>query len=125
MGVIPSAARNLLKPAKFHFFISTAYLQYHTMKTFYVYILSSQTGTLYAGITSNLKRRVMEHKTKKIPGFTRTYHIDRLLYVETFQTAMSAIKREKQIKAFRREKKIRLIDAKNPQWADLAEGLLK
>ena len=75
------------------------------MKTFYVYILASKTGTLYTGITNNLKRRVFEHKTGQIPGFTQRYHIDRLLYVETFKTAMSAIKREKQIKAIRREKK--------------------
>jgi putative endonuclease len=95
------------------------------MKTFYVYILASKTGTLYAGVTNNLKRRVFEHKAKTVPGFTQKYHVDKLLYFETFQTATSAILREKQIKSFRREKKIKLIDAKNPQWLDLAEDLLK
>jgi putative endonuclease len=95
------------------------------MKTFYVYILASETGTLYTGITNNLKRRVMEHKEGVIPGFTKTYNVDKLLYFETFQTAMSAIAREKQIKSFRREKKIKLIDSKNPQWLDLMEELPK
>jgi putative endonuclease len=95
------------------------------MKTFYVYILASNTGTLYTGITSNLKRRVFEHKSKTIPGFTQTYCVDRLLYFETFGTAMAAISREKQIKGFRREKKIKLIDSKNPQWLNLAEELAK
>jgi putative endonuclease len=95
------------------------------MKTFYVYILASKTGTLYTGITSSLERRVFEHKSKTIPGFTQTYCVDRLLCLETFGTAMSAISREKQIKGFRREKKIKLIDSKNPQWLDLAEDLAK
>jgi putative endonuclease len=94
------------------------------MKTFYVYILGSKTGTLYTGITNNLKRRVMEHKEGVVPGFTKTYHIDRLLYLETFQTATAAITREKQIKGYRREKKIKLIDAKNPQWLDLTPTLI-
>ncbi len=90
------------------------------MKTYYVYIMASDSGTLYTGVTSNLKRRVYEHKEKLIPGFTARYNIGKLLYVETFKTPASAIKREKQIKSFRREKKIKLIDTKNPGWNDLA-----
>jgi len=90
------------------------------MKTFYVYILASKTGTLYTGVTSRLRARTYEHKTKQHPGFTAEYHVDRLLYVELFNTAMDAIRREKQIKGYRREKKIALIDAKNPHWDDLA-----
>jgi putative endonuclease len=90
------------------------------MKTYYVYIMSSKTATLYIGITSNIKKRVYEHKTRLIPGFTDKYNIDRLVYVETFGDALSAIAREKQIKRWRREKKIALIESTNPQWLDLA-----
>ncbi len=92
------------------------------MKTYYVYILASKTGTLYTGVTSRLRTRVFEHKTKRYPGFTAKYNVNRLLYVETFETAMGAIRREKQIKGYRREKKINLIDATNPLWDDLAEN---
>ena len=90
------------------------------MKTYCVYILASESGTLYTGITSNLKRRVFEHKTGAIPGFTSQYHVTQLVYVETFKTAAAAIHREKQIKSWRREKKINLIDTTNPAWDDLA-----
>lgn len=91
-------------------------------KTYCVYILGSKTGTLYTGITSRLRTRVYEHKTKRHPGFTAAYDVHRLLYVETFNTAVGAIRREKQIKGYRREKKIALIDTMNPQWNDLAAG---
>jgi putative endonuclease len=90
------------------------------MKTYYVYIMTSETGTFYTGITSNLKRRIFEHKSKAIPGFTSRYNATKLIYVETFKTPDAAIRREKQIKAWRREKKIELIDSKNPAWHDLA-----
>ena len=92
------------------------------MKTYYVYILASESGTLYTGITSNLKRRIFEHKNGAVPGFTSQYNVAKLVYVETFKTAASAIHREKQIKSWRREKKINLIDTKNPAWDDLAAG---
>lgn len=90
------------------------------MKTYYVYIMASETGTLYTGITSNLKRRVFEHKTKVVSGFTCRYDVAKLIYVEIFKMPATAIKREKQIKSWRREKKIKLIDMKNPAWDDLA-----
>jgi len=90
-------------------------------KTFYVYIMASRTGTLYVGITNNIKRRVFEHKNHLIPGFTEKYKVERLLYVEAMNDPGSAINREKQIKAWRREKKIALIDSTNPQWNDLSE----
>ena len=90
-------------------------------KTFYVYIMASKTGTLYVGVTNNIKRRVYEHKHHLIPGFTDKYRIERLLYVETANDPLSAIKREKQIKAWRREKKVSLIDSINPQWNDLSQ----
>ena len=91
------------------------------MKTFYVYILASKTGTLYVGLTNNIKRRIYEHKQHIVPGFTDKYDIDRLLYFETFRSSVSAIGREKQIKAWRREKKVQIIDSKNPEWKDISE----
>ena len=90
------------------------------MKTFYVYIIASVSGTLYTGVTNNIKRRIHEHKNHIVPGFSDKHSIDRLLYFETFKTAPSAIKREKQIKGWKREKKIKLIDAENAQWNDLS-----
>ena len=90
------------------------------MKTYYVYIMSSKTGTLYVGITSDIKKRIYEHKNHLIPGFTDKYNVGRLVYIETFGDTMSAIAREKQIKRWRREKKVLLIDSTNPRWADLA-----
>ena len=80
------------------------------MKTFYVYIMGSKSGTLYVGMTSNIKKRVYEHKNHLKPGFTDKYNINKLLYVETTGEASSAINREKQIKAWKREKKVTLID---------------
>ncbi len=92
------------------------------MKTFYTYIMASVTGTLYVGITNNIKNRVYQHKQHLIPGFTDEHNIENLLYVETFPNASSAIKREKQLKSWSRKKKINLIDSKNPTWTDLAEN---
>lgn len=90
------------------------------MRVFYVYILASRSGTLYVGMTNDIRRRVFEHKNHQVPGFTDQYNVDRLLYVETVTDATSAIRREKQIKAWRREKKIALIDSTNPHWCDLS-----
>ncbi len=91
------------------------------MKTFYVYIMASKSGTLYVGVTSNLKKRVYEHRNHLIPGFTDKYDIERLLYFETIRDSISAIGREKQIKSWRREKKVTLIDSLNPEWNDLSQ----
>ncbi len=89
------------------------------MKTMYVYIMSSKAAVLYVGMTNNIKRRVYEHKNHLVEGFTDKYEIDRLVYVEEKRNATSAIKREKEIKAWRREKKVKLIDSINPDWEDL------
>jgi len=89
-------------------------------KAFYLYIMSSKSGTLYVGMTNNIKRRVYEHKCRLIPGFTKKYKVERLLYIETINDPVSAIKREKQIKGWRREKKVALIDSINPRWNDLS-----
>ena len=83
--------------------------------------MASKSGTLYVGVTSNIKKRVYEHRNHLIPGFTDNYNIGSLIYFETMTDAFSAIKREKQIKAWRREKKVKLIDLLNPQWKDLSE----
>ena len=90
------------------------------VKTFYVYIIASVSGTLYTGVTNSIRRRMYEHKNHLVPGFTDKHNIDRLLYVESFIDPNVAIKREKQIKGLRREKKIKLIDAENTPWNDLS-----
>jgi putative endonuclease len=91
------------------------------MKTYYVYIIGSKTGTLYVGMTNDIKRRVYEHKNHLVPGFTNKYNIECLLYFEAIGESASAINREKQIKTWRREKKVALIDSVNPSWEDLSE----
>ena len=90
------------------------------MKTFYVYTMTSKAGVLYTGVTNDIKRRFYEHKNHLFEGFTKQYEVDRLVYYETKQNGTSAIKREKQIKAFRREKKVKLIESINPDWEDLS-----
>lgn len=87
-----------------------------------VYILGSITGTLYVGVTGNLQFRVRQHKDHTFRGFTAEYEVNRLLYYETFGEVITAIKREKQLKGWRLEKKIALIETMNPQWRDLSKG---
>lgn len=87
---------------------------------FFVYILASQTnGTLYIGVTNNLVRRVYEHKNKIIKGFTEKYKVDKLVYFEQFEDIETAINREKQLKTFKREWKMELIEKNNKSWKDL------
>ncbi len=88
---------------------------------FYVYILSSATGTLYVGVTNNLERRISEHKQGLIEGFTKKYGCKRLVYYEYFSDINNAIAREKTIKGWLRMKKANLIKTVNPQWKDLSE----
>ena len=93
---------------------------------FYVYILSSKrNGTLYTGVTSNLIRRVYEHKNNLVDGFTKTYGIHHLVWYENHESWESAIKREKQIKKWKRAWKLNLIEKKNPLWDDLYEDICK
>jgi putative endonuclease len=92
------------------------------MRQYYVYILASRSRTLYVGVTNDIGRRVTEHRLHTNPGFTTRYRVERLVYVETTEHVGAAIAREKQIKGWRREKKIALIDSVNPAWEDLAEG---
>lgn len=90
------------------------------MKQFCVYLLASRrNGTLYIGVTSNLAARIWQHKTKAVPGFTARYGCDRLVYYEIHDSAEAAITREKQMKEWRRDWKIALIERDNPDWRDL------
>lgn len=89
-------------------------------RRFYVYVLASRIGgTIYIGVTNDLVRRVHEHKTRAIDGFTKTYGVDRLVLYEVFDTAEAAIRREKRLKRYNRAWKIRLIEDRNPNWVDL------
>ena len=91
-------------------------------RRYYVYMLASKTRRLYVGMTNDLHRRVLQHRTKAIDGFTSQYNIDRLVWYESIDQVLDAIAQEKQIKGWRREKKIELIEAENPGWADLARN---
>jgi putative endonuclease len=91
------------------------------MKQYYVYILTSNSGTFYTGMTNDLQRRVGQHKQKLIPGFTSRYNVNRLVYFEVFNEPQQAIAREKQIKGWVRRKKIALIEEENPTWRDLSQ----
>jgi len=93
------------------------------MKTYYVYIMTNRSKTLYVGITSALVRRVYEHKQKLLEGFTKKYNITKLVYFENTTDVMVAISREKQIKGWLRRKKIALIESANPNWKDLSEDI--
>ena len=93
-----------------------------TYPHFYVYILTNKYNTvLYTGVTNNLMRRVYEHKEGLFKGFTSKYNVGKLVYYEYFEDPVSAITREKQIKAGSRQKKIKLIESMNPEWKDLYE----
>jgi putative endonuclease len=91
------------------------------MKNYYVYIMASASRTLYTGVTSNLERRVLQHRRKLMPGFTSLYNINRLVYFEVFRDIRVAIAREKQIKGWMRKKKIALIESTNRDWKDLSD----
>jgi putative endonuclease len=91
---------------------------------FYVYMLASKPyGTLYVGVTSDLAKRIFEHKSKAVPGFTARYGVDKLVWFEAHDAAEFAIRREKQIKEWRRDWKISLVERENPHWVDLYPSL--
>lgn len=95
------------------------------MKTPCVYMLASKrNGTLYVGVTSNLPQRVWQHKNDLVEGFTRRYGIHALIWYEVHETMENAIAREKTIKEWKRQWKIDLIEAMNPEWRDLYEDIL-
>jgi len=84
-------------------------------------MMTNKSGTLYVGLTNNIRKRVHQHRTKLVDGFTTKYNIDRLLYYETFSDIHSAIAREKMIKGWLRKKKIELINTINPHLVDLSQ----
>ena len=88
---------------------------------YYVYMMANCSKTIYTGVTNDLTRRVYEHKNKLIPGFTKNYNIDILVYYETTSDVFSAIAREKQLKGWLRSKKVSLIESVNPDWKDLSK----
>jgi len=92
------------------------------VRSYYVYIMTNHSGTLYTGVTNDLLRRVAEHKSGRGSGFTSRYRITRLVHFEERGDVQSAIEREKRIKGWDRAKKIALIERDNPGWKDLSEG---
>jgi len=95
------------------------------MKKYYVYILASKrNGTLYVGITSDLVKRVWEHREKLVDGFTKKYDVEKLVYYEEYSEPKEAITREKNIKAWKRIWKIQTIEKHNPDWSDLYLNIL-
>ena len=93
--------------------------EYH----FYIYIIASDSGTLYIGVTRSLKKRIWEHKQKLVDGFTKKYNCHKLIYYEHYTEVYSAISREKQLKNWSRKKKEDLIKTFNPSWKDLWDEL--
>ena len=92
---------------------------------YYVYMLSNwDDSVLYIGVTSNLPKRLYEHRIGLMEGFTKKYNVHKLVYFEQTTDVYSAISREKQLKKWRREKKNALIETKNPEWKDLSETLV-
>ena len=92
------------------------------MREYYVYIMTNRARTLYTGVTNDLVRRVYEHKQKLIDGFTKKYNITLLVYYETTSSVEAARVRKKQLKGWRRDRKVALIEAFNNQWRDLSLG---
>ena len=90
------------------------------MRSYYVYIMTNKSRTLYTGFTNNLERRLYEHKNKLVAGFTSKYNITKLVFYEETNDVHAAMAREKQIKGWLRSKKIALIESENPKWKDLS-----
>ncbi len=96
------------------------------LMTCYVYILASRRdGAIYVGVINNLVRRIYEHRTKAVSGFTSKYNITRLVWFETYDDPVSAISREKELKKWKRAWKLQLIEATNPGWDDLYESICR
>ncbi len=106
--------------------MSIIYFETQTMdKDFYVYLMASKkNGTLYIGVTSDLIKRVWEHKNNVVESFTKTYDVHKLVYFEQFSDALSAIAREKRLKVWKRHWKLELIESNNPFWEDLYDSIV-
>ena len=96
-------------------------MPYREPRTYYTYIVASRSRVLYVGITNDLTRRVAEHKSGEVDGFTKLYRVNRLVYYEEFANPSDAIAREKEMKRWLRSKKVELIRVTNPDWRDLSE----
>jgi putative endonuclease len=94
-------------------------------RCYFFYILASLRGTLYVGLTDDMRKRMIQHKSGTFDGFTRKYRVDRLMYFETFTESKVADSRERQVKKYRREKKIALFSESNPEWKDLTLELFQ
>ena len=93
---------------------------------YYVYILTNKTNAvMYIGVTNDLRRRLYEHKNRQIEGFTKKYHVHKLVYFEEYSDVNDAIAREKQLKRWIRAKKNSLVETRNPTWDDLGEGFIE
>jgi len=90
--------------------------------TFFTYIMASESGVTFVGVTSNLASRVLQHQQKVCPGFTQKYMVNKLVWFEPHTSIRAAISREKQIKAWSRMKKVHLIEEQNPNWRDLSKS---
>ena len=90
------------------------------MDGYWTYMMASSSGVLYVGITGRLVNRVWQHKFADLPGFTKRYNVKKLVWCERWPTPEEAIAREKELKGWRREKKVQLLEAANPDWKDLA-----
>jgi putative endonuclease len=89
------------------------------MQLYCVYITTNRFGGLYIGVTNDLERRIAEYKAEEVPGFTQRYRMKPLVYAEEFSSRQDTIDREKQLKGWRRSKKIALIEAENPEWREI------
>jgi putative endonuclease len=90
--------------------------------TYYVYILTNASRTLYIGVTNSLERRLYQHRMKSASSFASKYNVTMLIYYEAFERPADAIAREKQLKRWSRAKKVALVDSLNPDWVDLSAG---
>jgi putative endonuclease len=96
------------------------------MSEFFVYILASRyRGTMYVGVTNDLSRRVSKHKSGAVPGFTKRYKINQLVYCEPYASVLEARARERVLKRWRRDWKFELIEAQNPDWRDLTSDIIQ
>jgi putative endonuclease len=124
-GREPVANRKLGPFLPYSFFRASAFPVHEQMNAaYFVYILASgRNGTLYIGVTNDLARRMAEHKGRFVPGFTRKYQVDQLVYFEAFASILEARAREHSMKRWRRAWKIELIEKLNPDWRDLTDDL--
>jgi putative endonuclease len=94
-------------------------------RIYYVYMMSNKAGTvLYVGVSNSLMKRVSQHRSGSVPGFTQRYNCSKLVYFESFRDVRNAIAREKEVKGWRRNKKDALVGSQNPRWSDLSESVL-